>query len=127
MKKLVLTFCLGLLTIVPTISHAEKRDHHETRIIETKINYARSVVAHDRNGFAVYMAAIGGQIVFEGGNPPVYATLKVGGQIYTAPTDFDGNYSFYVYTNGYNQFSVEGWASHGAAEARGKSLSGIIK
>jgi hypothetical protein len=98
-----------------------------TRIIETKISYARALQAADRQGIPVYMAAIGGQIVFEG-SAPVFATLKMGGQIYTVATDRQGFYSAFVYTNGYNEFTVEGWSPNEAPEHRILPIvEGVIK
>jgi hypothetical protein len=128
MKKIIFSMLLGLaaLPLTTKATTSNRKDHHETRIIETKINYARALVADDRQGFSVRMAAIGGQVVFEGGHPPVYATLRIGGQIYTAPSDAQGYFSFFVYTNGYNEFTVEGWASHEAAPQPMKVTNGIL-
>jgi len=126
MKQFLATalFCLAIQPAATlATSKVQSKDHHETRIVETRIQYARALRADDRNGFPVYMAAIGGQVVFEG-HAPVFATVKLGGQIYTVPGDKEGYFSLFVYTNGYNDFTVEGWSPH---EANGPKVQPIAE
>jgi hypothetical protein len=120
MKKFIAAAFL-MLSLSPIVSSATAKavaqDHHDTKIVEVKIDYARALSADDSHGFSVQMAAIGGQVVFEG-HAPVFVTIKAGGQIYTFPCDKLGNFSTFIYTNGYNRFTVEGWSPHEAAEQR---------
>ena len=130
MKKIIATAFL-MFALIPSISKATeiaaKATTDGTRIVEVKIAYARALTAADSNNFNVYMAAIGGQVVFEG-KAPVYVTIKAGGQIYTFPCDKEGFYSTFIYTNGYNQFTVEGWSPDEAAGQRVMPIvEGMIK
>jgi len=79
-----------------------------SQVGDVTIDYARLVAPADRQGFSVYMAAIGGSVQLDG-VAPVNVTLRIGGQSYTALTDRNGVFSFFVYANGSSRFEVEAW------------------
>jgi hypothetical protein len=95
----------------------------ETQIIDNAIRYARSIYPIDRNGGVYPMAAVGGTVQFEGPGP-VYVTLRIGGQTYSALTDQRGDYSFFAYTNGAGRFEVQAWTIN--APEGGSSKTGEL-
>jgi len=84
----------------------------ETRIIDNTIRYAQNIFPIDRGGYAYPMAIVGGNVRFQG-EGPVYVTLRIGGQSYTALTDNFGDYSFFAYANGGRRFEVNAWVIGG--------------
>ncbi|MEO5667500.1 MAG: hypothetical protein ABIR96_05535 [Bdellovibrionota bacterium] len=81
-----------------------------SRIIDNTIRYAQSIYPIDRGGFIYPMALIGGNVRFDG-NGPVYVTLHIGGQTFTALTDSRGDYSFFAYANGSGHYDVQAWVA----------------
>ena len=108
-KRLFQTLSIGLLLASSAPSFATPKVE-ETRIIDNVVQYARTIYPIERSGFAHPMAAIGGNVRFTGFGP-VYVTLMLGGQNYTALTDDRGDYSFFVFTNGAARFDVRAWQS----------------
>lgn len=84
-----------------------------TRVIANRIDYGFLVAAAKPQAGVVDMAAIGGTVTFEG-TGPVYVTLRIGGQDYTALTDAAGRYSFWAYANSSSRFGVEAWTIPGS-------------
>ena len=116
--KAIFVFVLTSLSLqgMGNLAHASKIDaisvtaSSQTIIHDVEIHYSRLVTPADRNDFTIYLAAIGGKVNFEG-EAPVYVTLKIGGQTYTAPSDREGMYSFFVYTNNSGEFEVSAWTN----------------
>ncbi len=80
-----------------------------TTITDVNVSYANSVVAAGQPTGMVDMAYIGGQVAFTGA-APVFVTIEIGGQIYSQPTDLEGYFSFFVFSNGAGEFRYSAWA-----------------
>jgi|GEM_PF-2355380 len=115
--KIFQTLTLSLFLFGAAQSSADSSST-ETRIIENRIQYARNIFPIDRGGFAYPMALIGGT-VFHTGPAPVYVTLRIGGQTFTALTDTRGDYSFFAYTAGAGRFEVQAWVGSDSSEEGG--------
>ena len=107
------------------VAHAENTAPTSTVITDNKVDYARLVAIPDRNNFTTYMAAIGGHVTFTGA-APVYVSIRIAGQVYNAPTDLHGNYSFFVYTPGDNRFTSEAWTADGQAPVGGHNVASAV-
>jgi hypothetical protein len=101
------TLTLGLVLAASSQSFAAPATS-ETRIIDNVVRFARTIYPIERSGLAFPMAAISGNVRFQGFGP-VYVSLYVGGQAYTALTDDRGDYSFFVFTNGGGRYDVRAW------------------
>ena len=80
----------------------------KTIIHSVKVKYSYILAPVDSQGMTIYQAILGGHVDFEG-TPEVNVTVKIGGQVYTSPTDPKGNFSFLVYTNNAGRFEVGAW------------------
>jgi hypothetical protein len=100
-----LSFSLMIAGAAEAVAAPQTR---ETQIIDNLIRYARSMYPADSNGGIYPMAIVGGTVRFDGPGP-VYVTLRIGGQSYSALTDQRGDYSFFAYTNGAGRFEVQAW------------------
>ena len=83
-----------------------------TVISQVHVDYAQSLMPADRQGYLIPEAIVGGKVDFTGA-PPVYVTLRTGGQNYTQLADQQGNFSFLVYANS-GQFTIEAWSGAAA-------------
>jgi hypothetical protein len=86
----------------------------KTVIHSVKVTYSYLLYPVDDHGMTIYQAILGGHVDFEG-TPEVNVTVKIGGQVYTSPTDPKGNFSFFVYTNSSGRFEVGAWTPHSDA------------
>jgi hypothetical protein len=86
----------------------------KTIIHSVKIEYSRMLYPVNAQGFEINQAIIGGHVHFEG-KPEVNVTLKIGGQVYTAPTDPHGNFSFFVFANYAGRFEIGAWSPNSDA------------
>lgn len=86
----------------------------ENSVKRIDIAYSRVLSPVDRNGFPIPQAAVGGRVHFEG-SAPAYVSMLVGGQVYNQPTDRLGYFSFFVYTAGAGQYTLEAWMPEAVA------------
>lgn len=111
LKKIFQTLSFTLMIVGSAQTLAESH-RSETRVIDNVIRYAQNIYPIDRGGYAYPMALVGGNVRFEG-EGPVYVTLRIGGQSFSALTDNRGDYSFFAYTNGAGRFEVNAWVING--------------
>lgn len=111
MKKIILSvgflFSVASLqaavTKIPVAKSARtQKDAKNTEISEATITYSQLVGQNQ--------AIIGGQVAFAGPGP-VFVTVRMGGQSFTQPVDFEGFFSFFVFTNGDGQFEYSAWTT----------------
>ena len=76
----------------------------------------------NKEGKSVPHVMIGGQVKFQG-NDQVFVSLDLEGQKYSTPADPEGNFSFYVLTNGAVNLYLSAWTSG----AKSKFTSSNIK
>jgi hypothetical protein len=104
--------------IASTFAQDTRANSNETPPVNNSIinviDYVRAIYPIDRGGFPYTMALVGGHAVTELPKP-LYVTLRIGGQNYTALTDRNGFYSFMVYTNGAGRLTTEVWSDSGAS------------
>ena len=86
----------------------------KTTIKSVRVTYSYLLYPVDDHGMTIYQAILGGHVDFEG-IPQVNVTVKIGGQVYTSPTDPKGNFSFLVYTNSSGRFEVGAWTPNSDA------------
>ena len=86
-----------------------------TQIKKIHISYSQLLLPVDRQGFQIPQAIIGGNIEFEG-TAPVYVSLLIGGQTYTAPTDQLGAFSFLAFTANAGNYELRAWTPDVAEE-----------
>jgi hypothetical protein len=123
MKNTLIALSLGLASLGAANS-ARADDTVPTKIISNTIRYAQLISSARYNSTigAVDNAAIGGKVEFTGPGP-VYVTIRMGGQDYTALTDQTGKYSFWVYANS-SRFVSEAWLP-GQSVGTGLAATGV--
>ena len=84
-------------------------DAGDTTITANKLTYAQSFVVMAQGGGTQSIGAVGGKVDFVGPGP-VFVSLVNGGQVYTSPTDQQGNYSFFIFV-AYNNVSTNAWVA----------------